>query len=205
MSSGRLSTPNSIVFAEEPPKGSKNVKGKKRKGCISPIRESPEKLLDRRVTRSQVSVTSHEQVKKRARINQIASKLAADEDEAGGDTSDASSKVESRVAFADLQPVRRKSRALVKRKERRSSPEPSKSPPRSRLSSPEPNPRTMAKPKKKKTVQKKSSTFLPSSSDGKEKRRNNGWQRVGPQFHSQADFEDSKEFRELRYNLQNRR
>ena len=63
----------------------------------------------------------------------------------------------------------------------------------------------MAKPKKKKTVQKKSSTFLPSSSDGKEKRRNNGWQRVGPKFHSKADFEDSKEFRELRYNLQNRR
>ena len=197
--SGRISTPNSVVYVEDPPKGS--TKGKKRKR--STIRdESPE----RRVTRShsQISIASQASHKeKRARINKIASKLAPvveDENEADddGDKSDASSKVESRVSFSDLAPARRKSRAEKKTNERRSSP--SRSPSRSRLSSPAPDPSTMAKskPKKKKTLVKKSSTFLEKPSNGKEKRRNNGWQRVGQQFHSQDDFEASEAYKEIR-------
>ena len=107
------------------------------------------------------------------------------------------SKAKSVVSFADLQPAKRKSRSEEKTVRRKSTSQ-SQSPPSARLQSPQPGPSTCRKirPKKKK-ISKKSSTFLSTPSDGKEKRRNNRWERVGPQFHTQADFEDSKEFREI--------
>ena len=85
---------------------------------------------------------------------------------------------------------------------RRKSTERTQSLPSARLWSPQPGPLTgrKIKPKKKK-ISKKLSTFLSTPYDGKEKRRNNRWERVGPQFHTQADFEDSKEFRETPWDL----
>ena len=107
------------------------------------------------------------------------------------------SKAKSVVSFADLQPAKRKSRSEEKTVRRKSTSQ-SQSPPSARLQSPQPGSSTCRKirPKKKK-ISKKSSTFLSTSIDGKEKRRNNRWEKVGPQFHTQADFEDSKEFREI--------